>query len=105
MPPSGSRWIRFMPPYIRHCVECPKCLTRYLIAFTPYSNGSYLVPSLHDASEEYTLYCTCRGLPIVSAWKWREAKACTVSHEAYDRSYGTLEEIFPITNLPPWSFD
>jgi hypothetical protein len=29
---------------VRHCVECPKCHTRYLPGFTPYRNGSYLIP-------------------------------------------------------------
>ena len=90
---------------IRHCVECPKCLTRYLIAFSPYSNGSYLVPTVYGSSEEYILYCSCRGLSVVSPWRWREPKACEVSHEAYDRGYGTPEEILPLTNLPPKSFD
>jgi hypothetical protein len=86
---------------IRHCVECPKCLTRYLIAFSPYRNGSYLVPAVYGSSEEYILYCSCRGLSVVSPWRWREPKACEVSHEAYDRGYGTPEEISPLTNLPP----
>lgn len=90
---------------IRHCVECPNCLTRYLIAFTPYSNGSYVVPTLPDSSEEYTLYCCCRGLPIVSSWKWRKTKACEVMQEAYDRGFGTPEEVSPIANQSPWSFD
>ncbi|HZD09509.1 MAG TPA: hypothetical protein VE176_14735, partial [Candidatus Limnocylindrales bacterium] len=45
----------FLMLRIRHCVECPKCLTRYLIAFSPYSNGSYLVPTVYGSSEEYIL--------------------------------------------------
>jgi hypothetical protein len=90
---------------IRHCVECPKCLARYLIAFSPYGNGSYLVPAVYGSSEAYTLYCCCRGLPVVSHWTWREPRACEVSHEAYERGYGTPEEIFPLTNQPLWSYD
>jgi len=90
---------------IRHCVECPKCLTRYLVAFSPYGNGSYLVPARQDSSEEYALYCCCGGFPIVNSWKWREAKACAVSLEAYERGYGTPEEIFPVTDQSAWSFD
>ncbi len=90
---------------IRHCVDCPNCLTRYLIGFSPYSNGSYLVPAEYGCSEEYTLYCFCRGLPVVSPWIWRETKVCEVSNEAYDRGYGTPEEIVPVTNQSPWSFD
>jgi hypothetical protein len=98
--PRGISYVR-----IRHCVECPKCLTRYLIAFSPYSNGSFLVPTVYGSSEEYILYCCCRGLPVVSPWRWGETKAYEVSHEAYDRGYGTPEEILPLTNQPPWSFD
>lgn len=91
---------------IRHCVECPKCLTRYLIAFSPYRNGSYLVPTVIGSSEEYTLYCSCRPL-TVSRWRWSEVKACEVSKVAHDRGYGTAEELVQV-NKPPretWSFD
>jgi hypothetical protein len=89
----------------RHCVECPNCLTRYLIAFSPYSNGSYLVSTVYGSSEEYILYCCCTGLPVVSPWRSRETKAYEVSNEAYHRGYGTPDEIFPLTNQPHWSFD
>ena len=85
---------------IRHCVECPKCLTRYLIAFSPYSNGTYLVPTVYGSSEEYTLYCSCSGPPAASRWRWSEMKTCEVSKGAYDRGYGTPEEILPVTNQP-----
>ena len=59
-----------MPHRIRHCVECPKCLTQYLVGFSPYSNGSYLVPSVVGSSEEYTLYCSCRKPYAVSEIPW-----------------------------------
>src|SRR5579863_7262392 len=90
---------------IRHYVECPKCLTRYLIGLSPYGNGSYLVPTVHCSSEEYTLYCCCRGLPVVSSWRWKETTACEVSTEAYARGYGTSEEVLPITHECPYPFD
>jgi hypothetical protein len=95
----------FLVLRIRHCVECPECLTRYLIAFSPYSNGSYLVPTVFGSSEGYILYCCCSGLPVVSPWRLRETKACEVSHQAYDRGYGTPEEIFLLTNQHPSSYD
>jgi|HubBroStandDraft_3_1064219.scaffolds.fasta_scaffold06388_4 hypothetical protein len=38
------------------CVECPKCLTQYLIGFSPYGNSSYLVPSVVGSLDRYTLY-------------------------------------------------
>ncbi|MGA7895422.1 MAG: hypothetical protein WCA49_19555, partial [Candidatus Sulfotelmatobacter sp.] len=52
-----------------------------------------------------TLYCCCRGLLVVSPWTWRETKACEISNEAYDRGFGTPEEIVPVTIQSPWSFD
>lgn len=91
-------------PRVRHCVECPRCLTRYLIAFSPYSNGSYLVPTMHGSSEEYTLYCYCAGR-VASRWRSCETKACEVSKAAYERGYGTPEEILPVSEQPEWSFD
>jgi len=41
---------------IRHCVECPKCLTRHLIGFSPYGNRPYLVSEgcSFPESEKYT---------------------------------------------------
>ena len=90
---------------IRHCVECPQCRTRYLIAFSPYKNGSYLVPAVYGSSEAYTLYCYCRGLPVVSHWTWKETRACEVLNQAYDRGYGTPEEVLLVSNHSGWSFD
>lgn len=86
--PAGFRMSR-----IRHCVECPKCLTRYLIAFSPYGNGSYLVPTVYGSSNEYTLYCSCCVPRAVSRWRWNEMKTCDVTKAAYERGYGTPEEI------------
>jgi hypothetical protein len=77
-------------------VECPNCRTRYLIAFTPYSNGAYLVPTVEGGREEYILYCNCGSDSVESHWKWREVKTCEVSKAAYDRGYGTAHEIFLI---------
>lgn len=91
---------------IRHCVECPKCLTRYLIPFSPYRNGSYLIQTVEGSSEEYALYCACRKGTVASLCRWSEVKSCEVSNAAYDRGYGTPEEIVPI-NQPQdeWSVD
>jgi hypothetical protein len=85
---------------IRHCVECPHCHTCYLIAFSPYRNGSYLVGTRIGSHEDYTLYCFCEGAPVPSCWKWREVKACKVSKVAHDRGYGTHDEIRPISFSP-----
>ena len=43
---------------VRHCVECPKCCTRYLPGFSPYRNGSYLMPLSYGLSAEWILYCS-----------------------------------------------
>jgi hypothetical protein len=94
-------------PRIRHCVECPKCRTRYLIAFSPYSNGSYLVPSVDGCWDEYILYCSCRKGSATSRWKWHEVKSYDVLKVAYHRGYGTPEEVLPIDDesQDAWSFD
>ena len=78
---------------IRHCVECPRCLTRYVIGFSPYGNQSYLVPNVGGSSEEFTLYCSCGGPSVTSRWTWGDVKTCAVSKVAYRRGYGTPEEV------------
>jgi hypothetical protein len=82
-----------MTACVRHCVECPKCLTRYLVGFSPYRNGSYLAPLAKGLWEEWTLYCSC-GLPSVSSrWRWTELRPYFVSKQAHVRGYGSPEEI------------
>jgi hypothetical protein len=114
--PSGARWKeggssvfiatsrgsrvsqisrRFMTSFLRHCVECPKCLTRYLIAFSPYCNGSYLLRTAAGFSEEYILYCSCGRPPASSRWRGNEVRRYAVSKTAYSRGFGTPEEIVP----------
>lgn len=94
-------------PRIRHCVECPKCHTLYLISLSPYRNGSYLIPTLDGSSREYALYCSCRIGSAVGVWRWSEMKTCEVSKAAYDRGYGTLDEVVSSDARPQdaWSFD
>jgi hypothetical protein len=75
---------------IRHCVECPKCLTRYLVGYSPYRNGSYLVSGAGNF-EVYKLYCSC-GRSAFSL-RWSELKRYVVSKPAHDRGYGPPEEI------------
>lgn len=100
----GFLFGRFMSR-VRHCVECPKCLTRYLIAFSPYNNGAYVVPTMYGSSEEYTLYCYCAGSHVVSRWRWSETMVCEVSKAAYERGYGTAEEMMAFSDPPSWSFN
>ena len=81
---------------VRHCVECPKCLTRYLPGFSPYRNGSYLMPLAEGFADEWTLYCACGRPPISSRWSWSDLKLYAVSNQAHDRGYGPPEEVVPV---------
>jgi hypothetical protein len=82
--------------FLRNCVECPKCLTRYQVAFSPYGNGSYLVPAFAERSDEYILYCSCGRPPVSSRWWRSELKRYAVSKVAHDRGYRTPTEIVPV---------
>jgi len=89
---------------IRHCVECSKCLTRYLVSCSSYSNGSYLLPTIEGCWDEYTLYCRCKAAP--SRWRSSEFKSCEVSAAAFERGYGPPEEIVVIrASQGEWSVD
>jgi hypothetical protein len=89
---------------IRHCVECPKCLTRYLVSCSPYGNGSCLLPTIEGCRDEYILYCRCKA--AASRWKCSEFKSCEVSTAAFERGYGTPEEIMVIrAPHQEWSVD
>jgi hypothetical protein len=91
-------------PRIRHSVECSKCLTRYLVSRSPYENGSYLLPTIEGCRDEYTLYCRCKA--AASRWKSSEFKSCEVSTAAFERGYGTPEEIMVIRSpQQEWSVD
>lgn len=86
-----------MPRRVRHCVECPRCHTCYLIAFSPYSNGSYLVRMTSDF-EEYTLYCLCDGGHKANVCRCPEVKACKVAKPTYERGYGSRDEVHRISS-------
>lgn len=77
---------------IRHCFECPQCLTRYLVGFSPYPNGTYLTPLVARFLEEWTLHCSCGA---ASRWNWDELALYVVSGDAYSRGYGSPEEVPP----------
>jgi hypothetical protein len=82
-----------MTPRLRHCVECPSCRTRYLLGFSPYSNGGYLLPIVPESRDEWTLYCFCDRPPVASRWRWNELKRYEVSNRAHEQGYGTPQEI------------
>ena len=85
---------------IRHGVECPNCLTRYLVAFSPYSNGSYLLPTVSGSLGECILHCSCSRPHVRSRWRWIDVKAYVVSKRADDRGYGTAREIVAAKAAP-----
>ncbi len=78
---------------VRHCVECPKCLTRYVLGFSPYRNGAYLLPLLGAFLDEWTLYCSCSRPPSSSRWSWTDLRRYAVSDRAHPRGYGSPDEI------------
>jgi hypothetical protein len=98
---SGGAACDSMGHRIRHCVECPKCWTGYLLARSPYFNGPYLIPTVSGSLEEYTLYCSCATTPVRSHWRWDEMKTYKVSKAAYDRGFGTPDEVFAMRRRRP----
>src|SRR5215467_865629 len=86
-------------PFIRHCIECRKCSTRYLIAFSPYRNGSYIWSTPLCYSDECALYCSCQQPPVFNLCKEGDLKTYVVSKAAYQRGYGTADEIIAIEGL------
>jgi hypothetical protein len=80
-------------PRVRHCIECPRCLTRYIVGFSPYRNGSYLVPVGAGSWEEWTLYCSCGSPHSPSRWSGDELRPYEVAPTAHDRGYGPPGEI------------
>lgn len=79
---------------VRHCIECPKCHTRYLPGSSPYRNGSYLMPLNKSSSAGWILYCSCSGSHTSSQWSCSDLKPYEVSIQAYRRGYGSPEEIW-----------
>src|SRR5215472_6906963 len=82
-----------MIPRIRHCVECPKCGTRYLLGHSQYGNGSYLAVQPLGRSEEYNLYCSRRPAAKNTRRSWSDLTKYTVSNGAHQRGYGSRDEI------------
>lgn len=85
-----------MASRVRHCVECPKCRTRYLVSGSPFRNGSFLSPLAKGVADEWTLYCSCRRPHILSRWSSNELKRYAIRTEAYERGYGPPDEIVPL---------
>ncbi len=83
-------------PRIRHCVECPKCRTRYLPSSSPFRNGAYLVPLAENGSGGWILYCSCCNPHAASQWCETELRPFGVSGEAFERGYGSVDEVWEI---------
>lgn len=82
---------------VRHCVECPKCRTRYLPGSSPYANGSYLLPLSANGFSGWILYCACGSPRASSEWRWTELKPYEVCGPAYRRGYGSPDEVWDVT--------
>ena len=80
----------------RHCIECPRCLTRYVISLSPYDNGSYVIPAVEGSGDEYILYCSCSRRSVRCRWESSEVMLCNVMKAAYKRGHGTAREIIPV---------
>ena len=102
-PKSGVRGCRieflsvFMPR-VRHCMECPKCGTRYLPSSSPYRNGSYLIPLSVKSATGWILYCVCGVPPVSSQWGCTELRPYGISCQAYRRGYGSADEIWAMNS-------
>jgi hypothetical protein len=83
-----------MADRLRHCLECPQCSTRYVIGFSPYQNGSYLMSYVTESAEQYMLFCSCRRPPVCSRWNGSDLKRYSVSNGAYCRGYGSAQEVW-----------
>ena len=82
-----------MPSRIRHCVECSNCSTRYVIGFSPYDNGAYVVSNPPGGADLLRLYCSCGNS---CGFRLSELKTYAVSESAYPRGYGSADEIVPV---------
>src|ERR1700751_762921 len=87
--------------FIRHCVEGPKCQTRDVVGFSPYTNGSILLRTHIGFLEEYVLYCSCGSRPVCSRWNEKQLARYSVCKAAHMRGYGSQKEIWQ----PPISSD
>jgi hypothetical protein len=81
---------------VRHCVECPKCRTRYLPSSSPYRNGSYLIPLSACGASGWILYCACRMPPASSQWSSADLKPYEICIQAYRRGYGSPDEVWDV---------
>jgi len=82
---------------VRHCVECPKCRTRYLPSFSPYRNGSYLIPLTVQGDSGWILYCSCRMPSASSQWSATDLKPYEICNQAYRRGYGSPDEVWDVS--------
>ena len=67
-----------------------------MVGFSPYRNGTRLVPAMTGSFDAYTLYCSCSQPSTASLWKCSDMKVCRVTKPAHSRGYGSFEEIVPL---------
>jgi hypothetical protein len=66
---------------------------RYLVGFSPYSNGAFLYPLTSQPEDEWMLHCPCQRPSICSRWRWSDLKRYDVCTRAHDRGYGSPDEV------------
>src|ERR1700722_13475459 len=106
---------------IRHCVKCPKCHTWYLVGFSPYRNGAYLVRTGTSSAGSFAqvtrLGKTPRGTPDGERGSKKEGRGDVAAARARancrrvmsiltcssrTKSYGSVDDVrlcnFPIVS-------
>jgi hypothetical protein len=60
---------------------------------SPYQNGSYIVAHPWEGADLHRLYCACTSRFHFFLFKLSELKTYSVSDLAYERGYGSPDEI------------
>jgi len=63
-----------------------------MMGFDPYGNGSHIVSDAAEGTDLRRLFCSC-SVPEYHEFKLSELKAFAVPHDAYERGYGSADEI------------
>jgi len=71
--------------------------------FSPYRNGSYLLPFVHGFREEWTLYLFVWHAGAFESLELDELKLYAVSAAAHHRGFGSSEEIVRLRKTPHYS--
>jgi hypothetical protein len=79
------------------CVLVFLAVSLGVASFSPYRNGSYLIPLTAHGASGWILYCSCRMPPASSQWGSTDLKPYEIRGQAYRRGYGSPEEVWDVT--------